>query len=53
MKLGDIPMSRLIDICKAHYCCDDCPLLKNGACILFNPLIYKDVEVNIDAEDQS
>ena len=52
MKLGDIPIDRLIDICRAHYCCDECPLLKDdGVCSLFNPYTNKDMEVNIDAED--
>lgn len=48
MKLGDIPFNKLISICSEHYCCDVCPLLKDGVCMLSKPYRYKDVEVNID-----
>lgn len=52
MKLGDVPISQLIDICRAHYCCDECPLLKDNVCMLYKLPIYKDVEVEINAENQ-
>lgn len=50
MKLGDVPISQLIDICRAHYCCDECPLLKDNVCMLYKLPAYKDMEVNINAE---
>ena len=51
MKLGDIPINKLIDICNTNYCGDDCPLMKDGVCLLYKPFTYKDVEVNINAEN--
>ena len=51
MKLSDIPIGQLVDICNAHSCCDDCQLLKDNVCMLSNPFTHKDVEVKINAED--
>ena len=48
MKFGDIPIGKLVDICNAYFCCDDCSLLKDNACMLSKPFTHKDVEVNID-----